>query len=774
LKTLKQYISAVLLFLRGMVDWLRMLLSEGGNNIISLLIILLFYFIIWEFPQAIDLLLIFNQIDTTTIWHIPLYYGLLVILGTIIWIAPAYFDPRVYRNLNIRNFFSIKPFQTESGKSSNASPIYRSRLHIQKTMPKVLGSLLIIISSTGILNAYEQTYNSIPLLTSAGNFVIFTVVLFLLMLIYPVYKWFRDIFFRIPQNKWIIFLLIFLGLVTLLLLGILNDQDKDGILKLFISNSVLAFIFLSFTFLFRRIRSDLTKNTIYRVVLSLVIAALLYYILIAIEPAFSQSLNPLLVILISLIAFYVMAFALKLTGKRYKIPLLTLFIIICFIVGESAASKDGFDHYAIEAVPVSNADRPNIDEHVQQWFEQRKQQIINSQQHYPIILVSAEGGGSRAGLWSFLIHSYLQNSSPDYFKDHLFLLTGASGGSVGNSMFYAQASELLKTPAPYSYLTEGDDNGFHYKASALYNENFLSTSVAGLLGRDLLQSIVNRFSYDDRGRLLEEEWEQAHLEHISDPKNDPLLAREFLSFYRPGQNRFSPPLLIINTTHVQSGQYYLISPVTFNQQRNFRGLNDLLAKMQLENPGSSLRLSTAMSLNARFPYISPAGRVKKIGQFVDSGYYDNIGGSVSTRVRALIINYLNSLKNGDTLLRDKIKIIDLVIKYKGEDKTPKPVTQLRAPLSTLLNVRSGHTNEIETRLDDEFIIELDTTRIGLDPIGIKQMIEKQIASTKDSITPVLPLGRFLSKAAIKSIEARLDDDPVHSRLEKLVEYMNEH
>jgi hypothetical protein len=54
------------------------------------------------------------------------------------------------------------------------------------------------------------------------------------------------------------------------------------------------------------------------------------------------------------------------------------------------------------------------------------------------------------------------------------------------------------------------------------------------------------------------------------------------------------------------------------------------------------------------------------------------------------------------------------------------------------------------------------------------MIEKQIASTKDSITPVLPLGRFLSKAAIKSIEARLDDDPVHSRLEKLVEYMNEH
>ncbi|MGB5238873.1 MAG: hypothetical protein WBN59_14690, partial [Flavobacteriaceae bacterium] len=261
-----------------MVDWLRMLLSEGGNNIISLLIILLFYFIVWEFPQAIDLLLIFNQIDATTIWHIPLYYALLVILGTIIWIAPAYFDPRVYRNLNLKSFFSVKTLLPESRKSSMQRPLYLKRLHIQKTMPKILGSLLIIISSTGVLNAYEQSYNSIPLWTSARNYLTITVVLFLLVLIYPIYNWFRNIFFKIPQNKWIIYLLIFLGFVTLILLGILNDQDKDGILKLFISNSVLAFVFLSFTFLFKRIRSDMTKTMIYRVVLILVILSLLYYI----------------------------------------------------------------------------------------------------------------------------------------------------------------------------------------------------------------------------------------------------------------------------------------------------------------------------------------------------------------------------------------------------------------------------------------------------------------------------------------------------------------
>ena len=624
-----------------MVDWLRMLLSEGGNNIISLLIIFLFYFIIWEFPQAIDLLLIFNQIDATTIWHIPLYYALLVVLGTIIWLAPTYFDPRVYRNLSLKTFFSIKIFQYQGSNGAAHNPLYLRRRHMQKTMPKILGSLLIIISSTGVLNAYEQSYNSIPLWTSAGNYLTATVILFLLFLIYPVYKWFRDLFLKIPQSKWIIALLIVLGLLVLLLLGILNDQDKDGILKLFISNSVLAFVFLSFTFLFGKIRSDMTKTIIYRTVLFLVIAALFYYILIAFKPAYSQSLNPLLVILISLIAFYILAFGLKLTGKRYKIPLLTLFIVACFIIGEIAAKKDGFDHYAIEPVRATLDNRPDLESHIEQWFEQRKEQILSADQHYPIILVSAEGGGSRAGLWSFLVHSYLQNSSPNYFRDHLFLLTGASGGSVGNSMFYAQAAELHRNPYNYSFLME-KESAFRYKASALYNENFLSSSVAGLLGRDLLQSIANRFSYDDRGRLLEEEWEEGHFKHISNSKNDPLLAKEFLSFYQSGRNGLKPPLLIINTTHVQSGQYYLISPVVFDNIADFNGLNDFLSEMQQVLPEQSVMLSTAMSLNARFPHISPAGRVHKLGQFVDSGYYDNIGGSVSSRVKNRIEAYLDS------------------------------------------------------------------------------------------------------------------------------------
>jgi len=36
-----------------------------------------------------------------------------------------------------------------------------------------------------------------------------------------------------------------------------------------------------------------------------------------------------------------------------------------------------------------------------------------------------------------------------------------------------------------------------------------------------------------------------------------------------------------------------------------------------------------MLLNARFPFISSAGKAPSIRQFVNAGYYDNIGGTLT-------------------------------------------------------------------------------------------------------------------------------------------------
>ena len=773
---IKEIIAFLRKYLRKFIDWLRMLFTEVGNNMISVIIIFLFYFILWEFPQTIDLLLIFNQVDSERIQEIPIYYALLVLLGSIMWIGPLYFDPRVYRKMSVKGFFA-KPPQVFGavGSQSGYSPVYYRKMHIQKTVPKLLGCLLIIISSLGVLNAFEVSEGYSPLNISASNIFLFTLIFFLLLLVYPVYRFIRKLLLLIPGSKISVPIILFLIVVGIVLLGVLNRQDQEDVLKLFFSNSLLALLFLAFTFLFRKIGSDATKTWIFRALLGLIIVALAAYLCFAFYTPFARRLNPLLIVLISLIAFQMLAFVLKFTGKKYKVPLVTIFIILCFFAGESIASNNSFNHFAIEPIPDME-NRISIEEHIENWFNTRKGAILSADKDYPVILVSAEGGGSRAGLWSFLVHSYLHEQYPAYFSKHLFSLTGASGGGVGNAMYYVKASEVMRTNEDFSFLAEnGNSNGYMYRASELYSENFLSTSISGLLGRDLFQSIFDFFTFDDRGRLLEEQWEEAHYEHVSDFTADPLLGRAFLSYFDQQMMKKSPPLLIINTTHIQTGQYALVSPVSFDTINELPGFKDLIFNFQEEYPDATFRLSTAMSLTARFPYISPVARVSGIGQFADAGYYDNIGGGVTKGLKDIIEAEWEKFKEKDSLIpADKgLNVVQLLIKNEEQVPGLKYSTQLRAPLTALLNVRSGHTREMKEHIGDEWAINLKRTPIPPPEELFFSLTDKSESQDTTTITPILPLGRYMSRVAILSMEKRLENPVVKDRLDSLVTLMKE-
>ncbi|MEW7277015.1 hypothetical protein ABW636_00290 [Aquimarina sp. 2201CG1-2-11] len=87
-----------------------------------------------------------------------------------------------------------------------------------------------------------------------------------------------------------------------------------------------------------------------------------------------------------------------------------------------------------------------------------------------------------------------------------------------------------------------------------------------------------------------------------------------------------------------------------------------------------------------------------------------------------------------------------------ERKIKHTETQYEVPLTTLQNVRYGHTKERVRKLANSYIVKLKPTAI---PLTIKKtnLDEEQILMIK----PVLPLGRYLSTVAIKSMEARLDE-----------------
>ena len=57
--------------------------------------------------------------------------------------------------------------------------------------------------------------------------------------------------------------------------------------------------------------------------------------------------------------------------------------------------------------------------------------MIAAKSEYPVFFVLADGGASRSGYWVASVLGMLHDSTNGKFDDHLFALSGASGGKRG-------------------------------------------------------------------------------------------------------------------------------------------------------------------------------------------------------------------------------------------------------------------------------------------------------------------------------------------------------
>lgn len=149
----------------------------------------------------------------------------------------------------------------------------------------------------------------------------------------------------------------------------------------------------------------------------------------------------------------------------------------------------------------------------------------------------------------------------------------------------------------------------------------------------------------DRAVVLEKAWEAQYLAIAQQrnpvPETDSTLARPMLAV-RNAVLDTNPsgwlPILMLSGTSVQTGRRIIASDIdTRGLFRDAYDLHDLLSK-----PGSmetvaanqsmwDIRLSTAVTISARFPGISPHGDIVQpvsgqvIDRVVDGGYYENFG-----------------------------------------------------------------------------------------------------------------------------------------------------
>ncbi|MCX2763278.1 patatin-like phospholipase family protein [Aquimarina muelleri] len=714
-----------------------------------------------------DLLLILNQADAF-IFEVPLYFFLLTASAFLIWNIPKYFYFYNYKDISFSNLIGFIPNQHYQFQLKT-KPIryhYQVKVHMRKIVPRILALLLLVISALSILNAMElfELDNIYTNSLNPENTLVFS-ILFLLLLSEPVlYKSIQDFFNKIPKTNAFLILLS-VGLVIFIVsLGTLNTQTEKDLGNLFLSNSALIIFFFTLSFNSYSFLKEFPRKLFYGTVLISGFLLLFSFLLLNFIPEWSGRINPLSILILSLLSLFMISFVLILLGKKLKLPLFSITIILCLFSARFFSKNS--DHYQL-ILKSTNVVRPPMEKYIYEWIKNRTDLIKGEKDKFPIIIASSEGGGSRAGLWSFLVHSYLyEKSNGKYFEENLLSLTGASGGSVGNSMFFVEAQQaLLKhTKANFKIRSDSKTSVLKYKASAIYKENYLSIALLSLLGRDLFKEITSLFDFKNRGQLLEEQWNSKYRELFIQKKGEDVLEKEFLSFYKSVIDKegvingeIIPPLLLINTTHTQTGNYNVISPVTYSHLRPLTGLNDFLENLQQSYPKKSIAISTAMRINASFPYITPVGEIQKKSeskmsysdQYADAGYYDNIGGTVSKGVEEVLKKVL---QDSFPLLQDKIKIKHLIITNNEERSIIKTQTQFDAPLTTLRNVRYGHTQEIIKKLGNSYVVKLKPTIIPLSPPkSLFGKVEKEVLLIK----PVLPLGRYLSTVAIRSIEARL-------------------
>ncbi len=336
-------------------------------------------------------------------------------------------------------------------------------------------------------------------------------------------------------------------------------------------------------------------------------------------------------------------------------------------------------------------ERQNLKEYFTNWMNDPDRQAIlkdSSKPKYPVYFVMANGGASRSGYWTAKILSGLEDSSGGRFSKHLFCLSGASGGSVGNATFFSLLRARDSLAAKKISFTQ---------ASADYlRSDFLTYTLSHLLGPDIFRNFfpfINLIEMD-RGRAL-----ARSLEKAPDKKNCFLydsFGVKFSSFITQKNDRhYKLPIFCINVTRMRDGNPAVFSNIRLGglvQENNyFNNRVDILTTL---GESRDIKLSTAVTLGASFPYISPAGRIdypRKVKDdkgelhdetdsqyFVDGGYFDNSGAGV---VNEMIFAINNMMEKDDSLKKYKGRLEFFVLHILNTD----PKKDNRSPLNSMTN-----------------------------------------------------------------------------------------
>lgn len=418
----------------------------------------------------------------------------------------------------------------------------------------------------------------------------------------------------------------------------------------------------------------------------------------------SLLLRPEAIFLIGVGLWIPLGSLLALASRKHDVPFITLLIVWGLFW---SMFNDNHAVRAIEGNPAAGgygADRPDVVTAFERWRDAAPEPGPDEKRK-PMVIVASAGGGSRAAYWTATVLGMIQDRFRNGrngvgFDQHLFGLSGVSGGSLGIAVYRALLAVRTAALKPCRD-KRNQANAFAACGQSAVAADFLGPTLTAMLYPDLLQRLIPWPMLPDRAQGLETAWERAWRETLDGQSN--LFAEGFSKLWAGGAaNRWTGPALFLNGTSVKTGRRIVTS--NLNLDGTLVDGIDLFANWTGDIP-----LSTAVNNSARFPYVEPAGTLEGGGRqdrIVDGGYFENFGAST-------VEDILYALKQNDPTVWVGIRPIVVQISsdpgYAGlrEPACDAPAgdpmqadggapmefaSEALSPLSTLFNTRTarGH------------------------------------------------------------------------------------
>lgn len=370
---------------------------------------------------------------------------------------------------------------------------------------------------------------------------------------------------------------------------------------------------------------------------------------------------------------------------RYKrnVPISFRWLLVAWVL---IVSYMNIDH-PVRTTGSYETSRTPMLSHFQQWADNhsnsKKTATVSTSPYYdtahpkgrtPVIFITAEGGALRTGAFTAMLMAALQDAFPD-FKNHIYAYSSVSGGTVGVGFFHSIA-----------YLdTASRPINFREVTRKFFLKDQLSPVLSKFFFADLLNNLWPvQFERFDRAVALEKAWENSYESIFTKTNTLNPFGRVFLS---PENAAPTTPAWFINTTEVESGlQCYLsnVVPVTKGDAFLLNDERDIFSKKLPRN----INYSTAMSLSARFPLVSPSAAValndKRVFHYVDGGYAENTGSKTMLEILTLL---KDSLKNKGFIPY----LLHLRFGEDGNFQSTSFLNEINSIAQGMYNVRSGYS-----------------------------------------------------------------------------------